>query len=199
MPRTCTRRARCASRSTAAIRRCPRSCRSSTAATVNFFGPNTPAVEQRIIATEFRGDAYKITSTIDGVQGKASRELVSLAGRPAGAGARHGVSGREVPLRSALRRFKPATSRATAATSSSPIASARSAPRSREINIPIFKGLETNFAVRWDKYQGRRQLHDAQAGRALAAGASSAVPRIGWARASARRACRTCTSRSPPA
>ncbi len=50
--------------------------------TVNFWGPNTPAVESAIKATEFRDDAYKVTSTIDGVQGKVSKELMSLAGGP---------------------------------------------------------------------------------------------------------------------
>ncbi len=34
---------------------------------VNFWGPNTPDVDAQLIATEFRGDAFKVTSTIDGV------------------------------------------------------------------------------------------------------------------------------------
>jgi iron complex outermembrane receptor protein len=49
---------------------------------VNPFGANTPADQAQINATQFRGDAYKTKTSIDGVQGKATHDLTQLAGGP---------------------------------------------------------------------------------------------------------------------
>ncbi|MEO8187771.1 MAG: TonB-dependent receptor plug domain-containing protein, partial [Burkholderiaceae bacterium] len=47
---------------------------------VNPFGPNTPATQAAADATQFRGDAYKTKTSIDGVQTKVTRDLTQMAG-----------------------------------------------------------------------------------------------------------------------
>ncbi len=52
--------------------------------TVNFFGPNTPAVQAQLDATQFKGDAYKTLTKTDSLAAKASRDLARLPGGPLG-------------------------------------------------------------------------------------------------------------------
>src|SRR6185369_6477868 len=49
---------------------------------VNFFGPNTPAVEAQIRAANFVGDAYSTKTSIESFGATASRELVKLPAGP---------------------------------------------------------------------------------------------------------------------
>jgi hypothetical protein len=50
--------------------------------TVNFFGPNTPAVDAQIRATNFVGKAFEVSSQLDSVQAKGSRDVLQMASGP---------------------------------------------------------------------------------------------------------------------
>jgi iron complex outermembrane receptor protein len=121
--------------------------------TVNFWGPNTPAVESAIKATEFGDDAYKVTSTIDGVQGKVARELMSLAGGPLAL-----ALGTEYRLEKFLFDPHPAIQTGDIAGYGGNFLVTdrrrKVGAAFAEVNVPIVQGLETNFAVRFDKYEG---------------------------------------------
>src|SRR5258706_2543317 len=45
---------------------------------VNFFGPNTAAVQALLDATQFHGDAYTVKNRLDSVTAKGSRDLMQL-------------------------------------------------------------------------------------------------------------------------
>ena len=49
---------------------------------VNPFGPNTPAVQAQADATQFRGDAWKTKSSIDGASATVRHDLTQLSGGP---------------------------------------------------------------------------------------------------------------------
>ena len=49
---------------------------------VNFWGASTPDIDAALRATNFTGDAFRIKSELGSVQGKATRELMPMAGGP---------------------------------------------------------------------------------------------------------------------
>ena len=120
---------------------------------VNFFGPNSPEVDAQIRATNFTGDAYRITSSLTSLAGKASREVMQLAAGPVAL-----ALGAEV--RKEKYRFDPSPALASGDISGYG-GNIAQIDRSRdvdavfaEVNLPIVKGLEFDAAVRYDRYQG---------------------------------------------
>ncbi len=49
---------------------------------VNPFGPNTPAIQAQADATQFRGDAWKTKTSIDGLSATVRHDLTPLSGGP---------------------------------------------------------------------------------------------------------------------
>jgi iron complex outermembrane recepter protein len=120
---------------------------------VNFFGPNTPDVAAELRATNFLGDAFKITSTLTSVSAKASRELGALGGGKAGL-----ALGAEFRREDYL--FDPNPTIQTGDISGYG-GNFLTTDRSRrvdalfgEINLPLAKSLEVNVATRFDRYEG---------------------------------------------
>ena len=121
--------------------------------TVNFFGPNTPAVEQQIKAANFVGKAFEIDSQLDSVQVKGSRDLLQMAGGPLAIAI--GVEARKEKYD-----FVASPEIQTGDVSGYG-GNFLDTHRSRnvdsvfgEIVVPIAKGLEGSAAVRFDRYQG---------------------------------------------
>jgi iron complex outermembrane receptor protein len=120
---------------------------------VNFFGPNTPDVVAELRATNFTGDAFKIKSSLTSVAVKGSRELMKMEGGMVGL-----ALGAEVRQEDYL--FDPSPVIQTGDISGYG-GNFLVTDRDRrvdavftEVNLPIAKGLEANFAVRHDRYQG---------------------------------------------
>jgi iron complex outermembrane recepter protein len=120
---------------------------------VNFWGPNSDAVQDQLNATEFRGTALQTKTSLAGVYAKGSSELAQIAGGPlalaAGgefrkekykldpspeilAGDLTGYGGNFLPVDVSRSVYAVFT----------------------ELNVPIIRTLEANFAVRYDHYQG---------------------------------------------
>ena len=120
---------------------------------VNFFGPNTPAVDAQLQATNFIGDAYSVKSSFESFQAKASRDLWQLPSGPLA-----------VALGGEFRKEKFQTNTAaplkigdTTHYGGDLIDEDRSRNVTAffgELNVPIVKTLEGNVAVRYDDYQG---------------------------------------------
>ena len=120
---------------------------------VNFFGPNTPAIDAQIRATNYVGPAFKITSTLDSLQAKASRDLMQMTAGPLSF-----ALGAEV--RKEKYDFQASDAIQTGDVSGYG-GNFGNVTRSRdvdsvftEVNVPIVKGLEASGAVRFDRYQG---------------------------------------------
>ncbi len=120
---------------------------------VNFFGPNTPDIDAQIRATNYVGPAFKITSTLDSLQAKASRDLMQMTAGPLSF-----ALGAEV--RKEKYDFQASDAIQTGDVSGYG-GNFGNVTRSRdvdsvftEVNVPIVKGLEASGAVRFDRYQG---------------------------------------------
>jgi iron complex outermembrane receptor protein len=120
---------------------------------VNFFGPNTPEVQAELRAANFTGDAFNVKSTLTSVSAKASRELWALSGGNVGL-----ALGAEIRLEDYL--FDPNPTIQTGDISGYG-GNFLTTDRSRrvdalfgELNLPLIKGLEVNFATRFDRYEG---------------------------------------------
>ncbi|HTP72828.1 MAG TPA: TonB-dependent receptor [Burkholderiaceae bacterium] len=120
---------------------------------VNFWGPSTPDVDAALRATNFTGDAFRIKSELGSMQGKATRELMSLGG-----GALALALGAEYRKEKFL--FDPAPIIQTgdiAGYGGNFLLTDKSRDVEAafgEINMPLAKGLEVNAALRFDHYQG---------------------------------------------
>jgi len=120
---------------------------------VNFWGPNTPDVDAALRATNFTGDAFRIKSELGSLQGRASRELMSLGG-----GAMALAIGAEYRKEKFL--FDPAPAIQTgdiAGYGGNLLLTDKSRDVEAafgELNMPLAKGLEVNAALRFDHYQG---------------------------------------------
>ena len=120
---------------------------------VNFWGPNTPAIDAALRATNFTGDAFRIKSELGGVQGKATRELMPMAGGPMAF-----ALGAEYRKEKFLFDPHPTIQTGDIAgyggnfllTDESRDVEAAFG----ELNLPVAKGLEFNVAVRFDHYEG---------------------------------------------
>ena len=51
---------------------------------VNLFGPNSQAIQDQALATNFKGDAFKVKSSLTSVSGKGSRDIFQLPAGPLG-------------------------------------------------------------------------------------------------------------------
>src|SRR5262245_44087464 len=120
---------------------------------VNFWGPNTPDVDAALRATNFTGDAFRVKSELGGMQGRATRELMSLAG-----GAMAVALGAEYRKEKFLFDPDPIIQTGDIAgyggnfllTDKSRDVEAAFG----ELNMPLAQGLEVNVALRFDHYQG---------------------------------------------
>ncbi len=120
---------------------------------VNFFGPNSAAVDAQLRATNFTGHAFDIESTLDSVYAKASRDLLTLPAGPLAL-----ALGAEFRQEKYLFEANPTIQTGDIAGYGGNFLNT---DRSRkvgalfgEVNLPIVKGLEASAAVRFDKYQG---------------------------------------------
>ena len=121
--------------------------------TVNFFGPNSAAVDAQLKGTNFLAEAYSTKTTIDSVTAKVSADIAKLPAGPlalaVGAEARR-------------EGFNVNPSAAIAAGDISgyggnflPIDKSRNVSAVfAEVNIPIVRSLEATAAARYDDYQG---------------------------------------------
>jgi iron complex outermembrane receptor protein len=120
---------------------------------VNFFGPNTPDVVAELRAANFKGDAFKVKSTLTSVAAKGSRELTKLAGGSLGL-----ALGAEVRQESYL--FDPHPTIRTGDISGYggnflvTDRERRVDAAFAELNMPLSKTLEVNTALRFDRYEG---------------------------------------------
>ncbi|MGL4574923.1 MAG: TonB-dependent receptor [Burkholderiaceae bacterium] len=120
---------------------------------VNFFGPNTAAVQAQLQAAEFTGVSYTNKTALTSLAGKASRELMALPAGPLAAAV--GAEFRRESFSS-----DPALELQQGDVSgyggnNLPVDKSRNIKAVYgELNIPILKGLEGNLAVRSDSYQG---------------------------------------------
>ena len=126
---------------------------------VNFFGPNTAAVQAQVDATQYHGDAYSTKTSLAGFGASVSKELVSLS-----AGALAVAFGGE------YRKEKFSTDPSAAIASGDiagyggnflPVDVSRNVEAVfAELNVPLLKdvlaakSLELGIAGRYDNYQG---------------------------------------------
>ncbi len=120
---------------------------------VNFFGDNTPAVASQVEGANFRGEAFKVKTSIKSLAAKASREVLQL---PAGA--------LSVAIGAEARResynFEASTALQQGDVSGYggnflPVDKGRNVYAGFvEAVIPIVKGLEADIASRFDHYEG---------------------------------------------
>ena len=121
--------------------------------TVNFFGPNTPAVQAELEATNFNQDAFKIKTSITSLGARASRDLFTLPAGPVGFAA--GTEGRKEKYD-----FMSSPEIAQGDISGyggnlASVAKTRNVGAVfAEVSVPMLKGLEADIAVRYDHYEG---------------------------------------------
>lgn len=120
---------------------------------VNFFGPNTPEVQALAEATQFHGNAYVNQTSLTSLAGRGSGELMALAG--GGLGLALGGEFRRESYESAPSLTIQSGDITGYGGNFLPVDRSRKvAAVFGELNAPILKGLELNFAARYDKYQG---------------------------------------------
>ncbi len=120
---------------------------------VNFFGPNTADIQAQADATQFRGDSFKIKSSLTSLAGKVSREVAQLPAGPLAVAV--GAEGRREKYDFSADATLQAGDVSGYGGNFLPVNRARNVQALfGEINIPIVKNLEGNVAVRYDHYQG---------------------------------------------
>jgi iron complex outermembrane receptor protein len=119
---------------------------------VNFFGPNSPAAQAAIEATEFRGDALKTKTSLISLGGKASSDIAEMAsGRLAAA-----VGGE---LRRENYELDPSVALQQGDLTGyggnfAPVDRSRNVGALfAEVAVPVLRTLELNGAVRFDHYE----------------------------------------------
>ncbi len=120
---------------------------------VNFFGPNTQAIQDQATAANFKGDAFTIKSSLTSLSAKGSRDLMALPAGPLGFAI--GAEGRKEKYE-----FNANPTIQTGDISGYG-GNFLNLSKSRnvfalfsEVNVPIVKNLEANFAARYDHYEG---------------------------------------------
>jgi iron complex outermembrane receptor protein len=119
---------------------------------VNPFGANSPAVQALADATQFRGDAWKTKTSIDGVSAKVTHDLTQLAGGPLGLAV--GTDGRREGFV-----LDPSTAIQSGDISGYggnffPIDKSRLVGAGyAELVAPVVRGLELTGAMRYDHYE----------------------------------------------
>jgi iron complex outermembrane receptor protein len=119
--------------------------------TVNLFGPNSPAVVAQLRATNFIGDTFVGESVNSGVQAKATRELWTLPGGNmaiAFGGEARRETVKQVPnavlSTGDISGFGGAVKDVDASRDVKALFA--------ELNVPVLKTLDANFAIRNDRY-----------------------------------------------
>jgi iron complex outermembrane receptor protein len=120
--------------------------------TVNFFGPNTPAVKAQLDATQFIGDAYTTESSLTSFAPTLSRDLTELRAGPLA-----------LAIGAELRNEKFATKVAAPLQigdttqyggSNLPVSKSRDVTSVfAELDVPVTKTLGVDAAVRYDDYE----------------------------------------------
>jgi iron complex outermembrane receptor protein len=120
---------------------------------VNFFGPNTPAIENQILAANYYGDAYATRTTIEEFEASGSHKVIDLPAGPL-----------QVAVDGSIRKEKFSTDPSPAIESGDisgyggnflPQDNQRNVfGASVEFAVPIVEGLSASPAVRYDHYQG---------------------------------------------
>ena len=119
---------------------------------VNFFGPQTPAVQAQLDGTQYRGDVIETRTSLTSVYGKASRDLVELPGGPLAV-----ALGTE--FREETYKLNPIPDILFGDLSGYggnffPVDRTRSVKAFfGEVSVPILRGLELNAAARFDDYE----------------------------------------------
>jgi iron complex outermembrane receptor protein len=120
---------------------------------VNFFGPNTPDIQAAADATEFRGTAYSNSSTLTGLTGRATTDLMALSGGQLALAL--GAEGRRETYKSSPSEEIQAGDVSGYGGNFLPVDQARNVGAVYgEVDMPVAKGLEFDVAVRYDHYQG---------------------------------------------
>jgi iron complex outermembrane recepter protein len=120
---------------------------------VNFFGPNTPAVDAELRATQFFGNAFVNSTKLTGVSAKASRELIQMASGPMALAL--GAEFRNEQYKVDPNPVIQSGDISGYGGNFLPVDRKRNVSGAfGELNIPIAAGLEANAAVRHDRYQG---------------------------------------------
>jgi len=120
---------------------------------VNPFGANTPAIQAQADATQFRGDAWKTKTSIDGVSAKVSKDLTQLSGGPLALAV--GTDGRREGFT-----LDPSTAIQSGDISGYggnffPIDKSRMVGAGYfEVVAPVVRGVELTGAARYDHYEG---------------------------------------------
>ena len=120
---------------------------------VNFFGPSTAAVDAALLATNFKGDAFRIKSSLTSLAAKGARDLLTLPAGPLGVAL--GAEGRKEKYDFSA--SPEIASGDIAGYGGNFLDVSRTRTVSAvfgEVNVPILKGLEANMAVRYDHYEG---------------------------------------------
>jgi iron complex outermembrane receptor protein len=120
---------------------------------VNFFGPNTPAIQAQLDATQFIGDAYSVKSSINSLSAKVSKELFQLPGGPLALA--FGAEGRKEKFSVDVAPELQIGDTTQYGGTNLPVDKSRDVTGVfGELSIPIVKSLEAGVAVRYDDYQG---------------------------------------------
>ncbi len=120
---------------------------------VNFFGPQTPAVQAALDATKFTGDALRTQTSLLSLSGTASTQFGQLAGGPIGLAL--GVEGRKEDYQ-----LDPALALQQGDLTGFggnffPVDRDRNVyALFAEVAAPVLRSLELNAAVRYDDYEG---------------------------------------------
>jgi iron complex outermembrane recepter protein len=120
---------------------------------VNFFGPNTPAIQSEAQADNFYGDAYTTTTKITNVAVNVTRALFDLPAGPLSAAG--GVEFRREAFQSSPAAAVQVGDVSGYGGNFEPVSVARNVEAAyAEFNVPIVHGLDADAAVRYDNYQG---------------------------------------------
>jgi iron complex outermembrane receptor protein len=118
---------------------------------VNLFGPNTDAITQEVLATNFNGETFHGKSESTGVQGKISGEIMTLPAGPLGIAL--GAEGRKEKLN---QNYNPVLATGDVSGYGGNFDDVHASRDVKalyaELNVPILRNLEANVAIRTDDY-----------------------------------------------
>lgn len=118
----------------------------------NPFGPQPASTEAQIQASQFRGDAYKTTTTTDSLAAKASRDLTRLPGGPLGFAV--GVEERKEGFKLDTPPIIQIGDISGYGGNFLPVDVSRKVTSAfTEVNVPVIRTVEVLGAVRWDDYE----------------------------------------------
>ena len=120
---------------------------------VNFFGPNSPAIDAQLRATNFTGNAFVNETSLTGITAKGAREMLALPGGPLAVAL--GVEARRETFTTDPSPAIQAGDISGYGGNFLPVDRARSVRAVfAEANVPIIRQLEANLSVRYDDYEG---------------------------------------------